>query len=99
MFISKKCPHCKSKLRAKDLPIKQGRCCHCDKPILFKLNRIKFFVLFVPIYTVLILLLDKEVYGFWICFSVMMPIITLVYLFSNEVVKWSETDEVDNAVE
>ncbi len=38
MFISKKCPYCKGKLGAKEVPIKEGRCCHCEQPILYKLN-------------------------------------------------------------
>lgn len=48
MLFSKKCLYCKGKLGAKDVPIKEGRCCHCDKPILYKLNVIKWMLLFMP---------------------------------------------------
>ncbi|MGE6380159.1 hypothetical protein ACQKCO_00720 [Shewanella baltica] len=92
MFISKKCPYCKGKLGAKEVPIKEGHCCHCEQPILYKLNIIKWMLLFMPIFTVSVNLLDKDVYGFWICFAVMAPIYSLVYLLCHEVVKCPETD-------
>ncbi len=46
----------------------------------------------MSIFTVSVNLLDKDVYGFWICFAVMAPIYSLVYLLCHEVVKCSETD-------
>ncbi|BFL83174.1 hypothetical protein LFREDSHE_16240 [Shewanella baltica] len=92
MLFSKKCPYCKGKLDAKDVPIKEGRCCHCEQPIRYKFNIVKWILLFVPIYIVSVNLLDKDVYGFWICFAVMAPIYSLVSLLCHEVVKCSETD-------
>ena len=92
MLFSKKCPYCKGKLGAKDVTIKEGRCCHCDKPILYKFNIIKWMLLFVPIYIVSVNLLDKDVHGFWICVAVMAPIYSFVSLLCHEVVKCSETD-------
>ncbi len=46
----------------------------------------------MPIFTVSVNLLDKDVYGFWICFAVMVPIYSLVSLLCHGVVKCSETD-------
>ena len=92
MLFSKKCPYCKGKLGAKDVPIKEGLCCHCEQPIRYKLNIINWMLLFVPIYIVSVNFLDKDVYGFWIYLAVMAPIYSLVSLFCHEVVKCSETD-------
>ena len=92
MLFSKKCPYCKGKLGAKDVPIKEGRCCHCEQPIRYKLNIINWMLLFVPIYILSVNLLGKDVYGFWIYLAVMAPIYSLVSLFCHEVVKCSETD-------
>lgn len=92
MLFSKKCPYCKGKLGAKDVPIKEGRCCHCEQPIRYKFNIIKWIILFVPIYIVSVNFLDKDVYGFWIYLAVMAPIYSLVSLLCHGVVKCSETD-------
>ncbi|MFV0594159.1 hypothetical protein [Shewanella sp.] len=97
MIFSKKCPHCQTTIGFKALPVKQGLCPHCDKPILYKLNFIKWMLLFVPTFTVSMNLLDKEVYGFWLCFWVMMPIYSLMAIFCYQVIKCADSNN-DNEV-